>query len=223
MPASALAVPKEGEWLASVPQKSELIRPSRFIDAAKKGQNELLVEFWNDPEKAIEINKIDPIYQTALHWAARGGHVSTVKLLLGWGANPNFRDKTGETPLHKAAVGNYAACCSALLDAGASRDILNAQHKTAMDLTEDRNTRFALALQALVDEDDQPFEQVTEPAARNATSSDPCMLVSISFFVPLLDTGRRQQRLISPAAPIEATNRRPVASLARIRPPATCP
>jgi hypothetical protein len=55
----------------------QVIRPSRFIDAAKKGQNELLTEFWNDPEKAIEINKIDPIYMTALHWAARGGHAHT--------------------------------------------------------------------------------------------------------------------------------------------------
>lgn len=54
-----------------------MIRPSRFIDAAKKGQNELLTEFWNDPEKSIEINKIDPIYMTALHWAARGGHAHT--------------------------------------------------------------------------------------------------------------------------------------------------
>jgi hypothetical protein len=86
--------------------------------------------------------------------------IISVKLLLGWGADPNFRDKTGETPLHKAAYGNYAVCCSLLLDAGANRDIQNNQHKIAMDLTEDRNTRFALAPPAVVDEDDQPFEQV---------------------------------------------------------------
>lgn len=81
-------------------------------------------------------------------------------MLLNWGADPNFRDKTGETPLHKAAYGNYAACCTLLLDAGASRDIQNSQHKIAMDLTEDRNTRFALAPPSIVDEEDQPFEQV---------------------------------------------------------------
>lgn len=89
-------------WLASVPPVPEgtQLKPSRFIDAAKKGQDELLEEFWTDPEKSIDINKIDPIYmvrvarsclcvcvsgcattdsepQTALHWAARGGHHAT--------------------------------------------------------------------------------------------------------------------------------------------------
>jgi ankyrin repeat protein len=210
VPASALSVPQEGDWLASVPQKTELIRPSRFIDAAKKGQDELLVEFWNDPEKAIEINKIDPIYQTALHWAARGGHLSTVKQLLAWGANPNFRDKTGETPLHKAAVGNYAACCSALLDAGANRDILNAQRLTAMDLTEDRNTRFALAPQGLVDEEDQPFEQVS---LQHVHTHARAKMIFHSHTHRTMPTATRGHR-----GSIEAMRKRLAASSARNRP-----
>ena len=83
-----------------------------------------------------------------------------VKKLLGWGANPNFRDKNGETPLHKAAFGNYPAVCTALLDAGAMRDIPNQHSQMAMDLTEDRATRFALAPPQTTDEPDQMFEQV---------------------------------------------------------------
>lgn len=66
-------------WLCTVEQLPDgtQLRPSRFIDAAKKGQDDLLQEFHDDPEKTIDVNKIDPIYQTALHWAARGGHYST--------------------------------------------------------------------------------------------------------------------------------------------------
>ncbi len=45
-----------------------------------------------------------------------------VKLLLSWGANPNCRDKVGETPLHKAAFGNYDYVCRLLLEAGCVRN-----------------------------------------------------------------------------------------------------
>ena len=64
-----------------------------------------------------------------------------VKLLISWGANVNFRDKTGETPLHKAAYCNHDAVCAVLIEAGADRDIPNEHGSIAMDLTEDRDTR----------------------------------------------------------------------------------
>lgn len=63
----------------------------------------------------------------------------------------NFRDKTGETPLHKAAYCNHDAVCTLLLEAGCDRDIPNKDGLIAMDLTEDRDTRFALAPPQFVD------------------------------------------------------------------------
>mmetsp|Transcript_10232 Transcript_10232/g.17193 ORF Transcript_10232/g.17193 Transcript_10232/m.17193 type:complete len:177 (+) Transcript_10232:28-558(+) len=152
------------DWLSTAPKvpDGKIIRPSRFIDAAKKGQDDLLQEFRNDPTKNIDVNKHDSLYKTSLHWAASAGHLTTVKLLVSWGANVNFRDMTGETPLHKAAFGNHVAVINVLIKAGADRDVRNKDGLIAMDLTEERSTRFALAPPEIVDEPDQPFEQDDE-------------------------------------------------------------
>lgn len=76
---------------------------------------------------------------------------TVVKLLVSWGANVNFRDMTGETPLHKAAFGNHVAVINVLIKAGADRDVRNKDGLIAMDLTEERSTRFALAPPEIVD------------------------------------------------------------------------
>jgi ankyrin repeat protein len=57
---------------------------------------------------------------TALHEAAKGGHLETVRLLLEQGADPNARE-TGDntTALHWAAALGHVEVVRALLDAGA--------------------------------------------------------------------------------------------------------
>ena len=62
--------------------------------------------------------------QTALHLAARGGHLKTVGLLIGAGADVNARDANDWTPLFKAAYNHeldtgYPLVVKALVDAGA--------------------------------------------------------------------------------------------------------
>ena len=56
---------------------------------------------------------------TPLHYAAGGGHVEVIEVLLKAGANVNALDNFGKTPLHWTADANQPDAAVALLNAGA--------------------------------------------------------------------------------------------------------
>jgi ankyrin repeat protein len=68
---------------------------------------------------STQVNAANPDGTTALYWAARGDHVSIVRLLIGAGARVNDADRYGITPLALAAINGSAPVIKALLDAGA--------------------------------------------------------------------------------------------------------
>jgi len=68
-----------------------------------------------------EIDQQDSFGSTALHVAARSGHLASVQSLLNAGAALDLQDGYGFTPLHEAAVGNHSAICQLLVTAGADR------------------------------------------------------------------------------------------------------
>lgn len=51
----------------------------------------------------------------ALYWAVKGNHTDIVKLLVNFGANPNYKDKQGKTTFHLVKELNHYACCKALI------------------------------------------------------------------------------------------------------------
>ncbi|XP_061617684.1 ankyrin repeat domain-containing protein 16 [Phyllopteryx taeniolatus] len=55
---------------------------------------------------------------TSLHYAAKEGHVSTIKTLLDLGADLHVRDKKGRTALHMASIGQHAEAARTLLQLG---------------------------------------------------------------------------------------------------------
>ena len=70
----------------------------------------------------------DFLSRTPLHFAAKGGNVSCVRLLLAFGADPNAKDGDGYTPLHytcqihNPSPGRHKAigqCVESLIDFGA--------------------------------------------------------------------------------------------------------
>jgi ankyrin repeat protein len=70
---------------------------------------------------------------TALHYAARGGHLAVVRVLLDAGAAVNAATAAGlATPLHRAAFCGHAAVVDALLAAGALPELQDADGQTAL-------------------------------------------------------------------------------------------
>uniref|UniRef100_A0A8D0P0W3 Ankyrin repeat domain-containing protein 16 n=1 Tax=Sus scrofa TaxID=9823 RepID=A0A8D0P0W3_PIG len=65
---------------------------------------------------------------SALHYAAKEGHVSTVQTLLSLGADLNAKDGRDRSALHLACAGQHAACVAFLLRSGLgdSRDAAGA-------------------------------------------------------------------------------------------------
>lgn len=59
------------------------------------------------------------VCRTALHYAARHGHLECVKLLLAHGANVRAAHRAlGSTPVHSAAIRGQEACLRALVEGG---------------------------------------------------------------------------------------------------------
>jgi ankyrin repeat protein len=74
---------------------------------------------------------------TALHFAARGGHVDFARILLKNKANVNAMGADGMTPLHLAAGWGTKEVVGLLLQEGADKDMICKQHdgeKTALDI-----------------------------------------------------------------------------------------
>jgi ankyrin repeat protein len=59
-----------------------------------------------------------PDGQTPLIWAAKAGHLDTVKLLLEYGANPLIASKSGLTPLMYAAANGHLEIVELLASRG---------------------------------------------------------------------------------------------------------
>lgn len=70
-----------------------------------------------------DINSIDSLYWTPLHYAAEGGYEQIIKLLLDAGADINSQDDEGLTPLHKASENGHLSAVNTLLDYSNSKFI----------------------------------------------------------------------------------------------------
>ena len=48
--------------------------------------------------KGVDLNELDSLGNTPLHWAVMGGYIDIVEILLGAGADPNVLCSQGYTP-----------------------------------------------------------------------------------------------------------------------------
>lgn len=85
--------------------------------AAITGQNEA-IQFLVS-ELGVDVNvRATATHLTALHYAAKEGHVRTIQTLLTLGADLNSKDAKNRSALHLACAGQHQACVEFLLQTG---------------------------------------------------------------------------------------------------------
>ncbi|GAB1601555.1 ankyrin repeat domain-containing protein 46-like [Argonauta hians] len=91
-------------------------------------------------KELLELNTYDPNEQaksgkTALHLASIRGYSEIMELLLNHGADPNIKDRNGNTPLHWCG---HVESTDLLVGHGASLCVRNKMRKTPIQLAERR-------------------------------------------------------------------------------------
>ncbi|TMS02518.1 Ankyrin repeat domain-containing protein 16 [Larimichthys crocea] len=102
---------------------------SRCTRSLSPGQNEALWFLVRDLNVDVNQRATD-MQLTALHYAAKEGHTSSIKTLLELGADLHVRDKKGRSALHMACIGQHADAAQTLMQLGL-RDAADASGITA--------------------------------------------------------------------------------------------
>ncbi|CAF4761357.1 unnamed protein product [Pieris macdunnoughi] len=103
-------------------------------NAAFSGDKDRITELINKSRNITEtVNVPDNAGYTALHYAARNGHLDICKLLLGYGAILDVQTKSGKaTPLHKAVATGKLSTVKFLIESGAKTDLIDDDGKTIL-------------------------------------------------------------------------------------------
>eukprot|EP00064_Thunnus_orientalis_P005069 superscaffoldBa00000483_g5082 len=99
------------------PTAADVLGTQPVHQVAVTGEDEALRFLVRDLN--VDVNqRATGIQLTALHYAAKEGHTSTIKTLLELGADLHARDKKGRTALHMASIGQHADAARTLLQLG---------------------------------------------------------------------------------------------------------
>ncbi|CAG9784425.1 unnamed protein product [Diatraea saccharalis] len=96
-----------------------------------KGRVEHLIEKSNNATRTV--NAPDNSGYTALHYAAKSGHIDICGILLKYGACINAQTRSGKaTPLHKAATAGKITTVKFLIESGATVDTQDVDGQTIL-------------------------------------------------------------------------------------------
>ncbi|CAH2243411.1 ankyrin repeat domain-containing protein 39-like isoform X1 [Pararge aegeria] len=113
---------------------SEMEWERSIWNAAFSGEKDRVLSLISKASSPKElVNSQDNSGYTALHYAARNGHVDICSILLKNGAYINTQTRCGKaTPLHKAAAAGKEATVKYLIQHRAQLDLQDADGKTAL-------------------------------------------------------------------------------------------
>lgn len=104
------------------------------IHYAAKYSNRAMLDILLSNDDEIFIDMDDKDKNTALHLACRRGHYEIAELLLEKGADPNFKNRYGNTPLHFAATSRNLSLLCLLVFKGGNPCAINGEEQAPIDL-----------------------------------------------------------------------------------------
>lgn len=104
----------------------------KFLEAVKDREGEEVTAALKEPGSVVVNTRDITTGETALHIVARRRDPLWIRFLTANGANPNIRDKNGETPLQIATYVGPVESVEALIKAGAEIDAPNAAGETPL-------------------------------------------------------------------------------------------
>lgn len=107
-----------------------------FLICCKYGYTEDASAMLQDDPGLVDIK--GPGGDTPLHYAVENTHEPVVRLLLGYGADPDVQNEKGQTPLHLAVMNFYPgpeciSMVSRLLECGADVNITDKENLSPLD------------------------------------------------------------------------------------------
>jgi ankyrin repeat protein len=120
--------------LAASPAAAQLSRSDahKFLDAIKNEKAQDVTDMLATPGNTL-INTQDPgTGDTALHMVVKRGDVTYTRFLLQHGADPNVRNKQGQTPAMLAVDENEEPCLQALIAGKADLNVGNDRGETPL-------------------------------------------------------------------------------------------
>ena len=73
-----------------------------MLHVSAQGDNPASLAYFLD--KGMDINLVDELGDTPLHWAASNNAEISIQYIIAYGGNIEQRNKLGQTPLHKAVM-----------------------------------------------------------------------------------------------------------------------
>jgi ankyrin repeat protein len=100
----------------------------------------------NAPASLCDINAVNDAGDTALHLAARAGHLTVVRRLAAAGAQKNLRNGAGQTPLHAAVALDRDEVVAALVVLRVDISVTDNAGESAFALAERLGHRYCASL-----------------------------------------------------------------------------
>ena len=106
-----------------------VFKKQALISAVKAGNTKAVAELLDE---GVPINIKDDEGMSLLHWAAWGGHVTTMRLLIRRGCDVDSVDGRGLTPLHCAAATGQTKAVRELIRKGSSKSVVAGDYGTPL-------------------------------------------------------------------------------------------
>ena len=131
----------------------------KFLEAVRKADGDKVTSALAEPGTTVINAKDATTGEAALHIVVRRGDLTYLVFLLAKGADPNIRDRDGNTPLLLAVQGGFAAALAPLIQVRANVNLANTSGVTPLILAVQRRdlnlVRDLLAASADPDQSDR--------------------------------------------------------------------